>query len=108
MHISKDIVVVIDELSSHEFEISGQFLDVVPLSENTPAEKATNLQEKVNSAISSRLTIFCRLLSLVAHQGSFANWVELDVAITAFATLLEQGGLSGAIDCLNVESSQKG
>ncbi len=82
------------------FEIWGAFYDVVPINENTPEEQAQLLNDTVSQAISSRVEIFCKLLDLTARQSSVEPWQEIDVALTALATLLEGKGLHGALEAI--------
>lgn len=88
------------QAESASFEIWGAFYHVVPINENTPEEQARLLNDTVSQAISSRVEIFCNLLDLTARQSSVEPWQEIDVALTALATLLEGKGLHGALEAI--------
>jgi hypothetical protein len=86
-----------------EFELKGSFYGVVPIDGDTPVNEAQTLNYKVTAAVQSRLRIFSQLLNLVLRQDSLKPWQEVDVALTSLATLLEGGGVVGALDVLRPE-----
>lgn len=86
-----------------QFEIWGAFYGVVPVDESITRDRAQILNDKVSKAIGSRVDIFCRLLNLVLRQDSLQPWQEIDVALTALATLLEGTGLHGALEAIRPE-----
>jgi len=93
----------VGEAADEKFEVWGAFYKVVPVDEDTPAERAQNLNERVSRAIGSRMSIFCQLLDLTLRQNSLRPWQEIDIALTALATLLEGSGLHGALEAIRPE-----